>query len=300
MRYITRVFSVVKESFYGPERYARVATGRATAGITYAFFAATLGALSFSSMFILGFISLSGVDISREAVNRIYPDGLEITIKDGVASTNMQEPILISTDEVMNAFNLPANLSRVDEFGQYQNILVIDTTRELSLNDVEAYQSWAVLGNNNFYTHDSEEGITAQPLRGTPGIQVITESVAQDVIDGIRPFIVWGIPVALIVIAVSFVFFFGIFLLALAAPATLVVKLIAKLQGFSISYSGAYAVSLLAMVATTLVGSIAGFFFVDVPFILELILFCALIIINFKARAVPPPPPATVEQSKTV
>ncbi len=294
MRFIKRIGIILRESFYGPTRYARVAKGTALAGVKYAFFAATIGVVSFGTMLLIGVFAFSGVDLSRDAIDRVYPEGLEITIKDGVASTNQAEPILVRTDDMITAFNLPPNLRRVEGVSTYEHMLVIDTTRTLTLDDVEAYNAWSVLGSTAIYTHDDEGGISVQPLRGTSD-DVITEAAAIDMLESIRPIIVWGVPFVIITIGLFFVLFFGIFLLALAAPASLVVKLIARFQGFTVSYSGAYAVSLLAMVAVCTVGTIFGLLHINLPFIVDVILFCALVIANLKPRATSPEASASAE-----
>jgi Protein of unknown function (DUF1189) len=97
---------------------------------------------------------------TRTLIERLVPEELEIRIKDGVASTNVQEPyyITVSPDDFKGTF-----LEDKERTSTYdQRLLAIDTKGRAE--DFERYQSAALLTERSFVYYD-DGNIEVQSLR---------------------------------------------------------------------------------------------------------------------------------------
>lgn len=94
-------------------------------------------------------------------VNEIYPKDLEITIKDGIASSNVTEPyyVTISQDRLENVFSTSETKSQQSS---KIRLLAIDTKGKAE--DFERYQSLALLTQTSLTTY-KDNNINIYPLR---------------------------------------------------------------------------------------------------------------------------------------
>lgn len=104
----------------------------------------------------------------EEVVSEVFPEELEITIKDGKASSNVTEPyhLTVSLGTLQNIFKTK------EEVGQPQSkirILTINTRGKVE--DFERYQTIAMLTGSNLVYY-SDEGVQLQSLRSAPDMVV--------------------------------------------------------------------------------------------------------------------------------
>lgn len=94
------------------------------------------------------------------SIQEIYPDELQITIKNGIASTNVTEPYYISVrqETLENLFSLKEDDSTKSKI----RLLAIDTKGKAD--DFEQYQSLALLTQTSVVYYDNKE-IKIYPLR---------------------------------------------------------------------------------------------------------------------------------------
>lgn len=113
------------------------------------------------TMYTQGFVLAQNFETqTRTLVERLVPEELEIRIKDGVASTNVQEPyyITVSPDDFKGTF-----LEDKERTSTYdQRLLAIDTKG--SAEDFERYQSAALLTERSFVYYDDGD-IQVRSLR---------------------------------------------------------------------------------------------------------------------------------------
>jgi hypothetical protein len=203
-------------------------------------------------------------------LSHVYPEELIITITDGQASTNVEEPYAIDINQlgaIFPQYDFPEN-----PFGDYQNILVIDTAG--SVENFAEYKTMMLLTQKNLVTVDSQNKFQLFPLAEIENF-TLDRAVVDKAIELIIPYFSYVVP-----IATAFVFLYFIILL----PATkliyllflaLVLLLLGKIMSLSISYGKAYQVGLhLIVIFTILTGilSLVGVSIPPIPFFQTLIL----------------------------
>lgn len=120
-----------------------------------------LSAVTFIRLFLPAYPIIKSLDSRiNEFINEMVKDDLEITIKNGIVSTNVTEPyyLTFSQEMVDKVFNLKNNNQSLSK----ARILTIDTKAKAE--DLEKYQSLALLTQTNLiYYKDSQ--INIYPLR---------------------------------------------------------------------------------------------------------------------------------------
>jgi len=105
----------------------------------------------------------------RLSVEQIYPEELEVTIKNGIVKTNVTEPYFITIKEkdLQNLFTKPEKQEETD--AQEFRLLAIDTRGRAE--DFERYQSLALLTETSLVYY-SQEKINITPLRNIEDLTV--------------------------------------------------------------------------------------------------------------------------------
>lgn len=178
----------------------------------------------------------------------LYPDELEVTIGNGRVSTNVEEPFFIP---------LPAAWRTGENASLPENLLVIDTTKSIALEDFTLKSTFLILGKDTVGTWDEKtNGAKLYPLRDKllSGFLVVTRDeymqfithasgvVQKVLLIGIflSPFLLYG------------TYFFGY--LGYLIFGAVLVWLVAKRRGYLLSYSDAYK---------------AGMYFLPIPLVYD-------------------------------
>lgn len=225
-------------------------------------------------------------------VTALFPEELELTVKQGVVSTNVSEP-----------YTLPIPIEwRTTEADMPENLLVIDTTRTISMSDFTRHDTWFILGEQSagFYNAEKSEyriyDLTRLLGRETFTVDESTYSnfVAQashylklTILIGLclMPFILYG-------------WYFVGYLVYLILGAV-VVLLVARYREYSLSYGRAYLTGLFLLplpLGYHLLLSLFGV--MGMPFAFTLVLIIATLV-NFPKKSMPVPV-ATTEMEKGI
>ncbi len=102
-----------------------------------------------------------------------YPEGLEVTFKDGVASTNAEEPFFVK---------VPDELASSEEFKQQgaglDYLLVIATQEQFNLQTFKDYRTLALLSHDTLAYRDDHGEVRIQPLDRIPNTTITKSGVA--------------------------------------------------------------------------------------------------------------------------
>ncbi len=271
MTFFSTLAADIKHSFYGPEAYTLVAQGGRGQGVRFAFISGSVIAIMALLGTVVGFGYILKSDFIT-TVTDLYPNELVLTIKDGVASTNVNEPYVI-----------PFPSGWKQDAKEPKNLVVIDTTHSLSIDEVKAYDAGMVIGDKSFYSKD-KESIRITDISSVAKNYTLTKTIVDSYARTLHP-----VFYILLVIAPFIVFFFvtlfaGLYYLLVGLFGALLVLLITKLRGWSLSYKQAYAVALFAQMPVAIVGVLLGVLSFPSSFWLNLALFAVIVLVNFNTK----------------
>ncbi len=281
MSYLKRFWNNIKNSFYNPEFYSSLRHKR--------FWRAVLVLLGVSmiSMLVIcimltatvgGFLKSFSPD---DFVSSYYPQGVELTAKDNQFHSNVTEPFYIS---------LPKDAD--GEMEEFTNVVVIDTSDDLTLDQIEAYDAFVVVTKN---------GIAGTEENGRMRVISLKQANLGDFVINKNNAVTWAetaldfIKVAAIPLLIL-LFIFGSLLITLGHMfvllfAALVVKIIAAIKKIKMPYPNAYIVALFAIIPVLILNMIVNKF-VPVPVSINLLLFIVIVSVNLKSTHTPAVAPA--------
>jgi hypothetical protein len=233
------VFNIIKSNIYDPSFYKSLKEKPINYSIKYFFsLIVVLVLLStiITSLRILPEVN-SVLDTIKSKVVEYYPADLEISIKDGVASTNVAEPyFVVSPDSLKKTSNTPTRILPY-------NMLVIDTENDFSLATFRNDSTFALLTKDSLIYEDNRTGkVTIMPLRGVPDMTITADSIS-GFVEKIRPFVqvlIFFIPLLMFFGGIAAKSFFLIYMFF----GGFVVWCIAKVKKVDLGYWKAYQVAI--------------------------------------------------------
>lgn len=243
MNLIKRFWTNLKNSFYNPSFYSSLKNQPLKKGIKFIIALSTLYViLVAASISILILPQLKKISVS-DYVDANYPQNLEITIKDGLVKTNVEEPYTIP---------IPEN----DKAEGFKNLLTIDTTKDVSLDAVKNSGSVVYLSKDTLIINKSD-----QELRAISLSKVKDTTLNKDVVKrlgvkflhyfwlGLPLIILFGVLLGIVFIAASYLLFLVI--------GAFVPMLIAKFKHQKLTYKEAYKLSLFMVAPVIILDNIA-------------------------------------------
>ncbi len=208
-------------------------------------------------------------DVSGSIVLQ-YPEELEVTITDGVAFTNVEEPYFISR-------SILGDRTTGEVFGKknkVENVVVIDTQTPFSIDQFETYNTLILVKRDSVAIKNQMQGeITIRSLKEFSGITINKENVALWSEGAVK----WYPLVWILLILGIFVYFFTILniILPYLLLGALVIWGIAVLKSVKIGYVKAYQIGLHAItfaviIDTLLLNTLIG---IDTMWIFSLLTF---------------------------
>ena len=240
MKYINAFAQKVKDSCFKPSFYeesTKLSVGKAV----WFLFLVNLVTIVILAIPVLVSVVPELVDFTKsDFVATNYPNGLVITVEDGIASINEDSPYFI-----------PAT----DEKSEHQNFLAIDTTEGLSVEEAQAYDAYAVLMQKQVVFSKSKNETRIFSLTDTDDVLITKEKA----IAWGEMAIKWGyilfVPFTLVTIGliagVTLVYYLVLCLLLALVP-----FFVGKITKKALTYSRSYKLSLYAFVPVTLITTI--------------------------------------------
>ncbi|MFZ2303922.1 MAG: DUF1189 family protein [Minisyncoccia bacterium] len=274
------IFETFKKSIYDPVFYQNAVVTPLSDIVRYYIKFSLL--LSVAMTIYLGIaLAPQGItfvkEYAPELVKSYFPSELTIHIEKGVASVNVTEPYII---EYKNE-SWPV----LKEQG-IERMLVIDTKNDFNKKKFDEYKTFALLTRTEIVTRGNDGQITIQELGSIPDASINQEwllSWVEKTRDSLGAIVFVGIIGTFIAMLFGYLKYFIVLLLFALIP-----KLIAYLKKMPLSYSGAYKMSLYAIVpalALKTIINILGVFFIPAYF--TLLVFMLIVAINMKERDEP-------------
>jgi hypothetical protein len=239
-------FGTFKAALYSPQFYASIAQRKGSKAFGYFVLITLLYTAILGGTFWFGTVKDFDANEFVETALDVYPDDLVITIEDGTATVNKDEPFLIEAPAVWTSFF--DGLNEHSDPQEISNILVVDTQNEFSISKFQDYQTLMWLtGDSLFFIDDGEGEVSGVSLDEVDDIVLTKDNVSsfKDTALGIVKFFV---PMFM---AIGFIFIFIglgiwnlIYLLFLAVFISIVRTALDMDANYGLSYkTGLYAMT---------------------------------------------------------
>jgi len=168
-------------------------------------------------------------------ITELYPDNLEISFVGGTVSTNVEEPLVIAFPESWRTHKESA--------GMLENLLVIDTTKSIALEDFTTKKTNFILGKNTLGSWDQKKGsVSIYDLGSKAGSEsfVLTKAKYAQFITKASAIFQKSLLIGILFLPVFFYSAYWIGYLTYLLFGAGVVLVAAKMRGYKISYKNAY------------------------------------------------------------
>lgn len=264
--------SVYNPGFYKAEQHApfKQALGYYT---KLALFAALLTAIIVSIIVIPTITFFT----SSTFVNKIvgyYPEELTLSVKNGQASSNVQEPYSIP---------FPSDLGSSHNRPKHKNLIVIDTKTPFSLESFEKADTMALVTKDYIIGEKGNGQLTLQKLKTLPDV-AINRSKILSWIEFIRPWIKFIIPG--IIVATFILSFIARWILGLLASLVLsfLVWIVQMIRKVRTPFAEVYKLTLYAITLPLLLDTVL-FVIGGLPWYLYLVIYLVVFFANNKSES---------------
>lgn len=265
----------VKSSVYDPIYYSEILNMNFGGSLKYFFKLSLL--LALVGAIYLSFVSIpkvnSFISTFGDRVVEAYPAELEVRLKDGLVSTNVVEPYIIPLPK--DEFNADYNKSN------YENLIVIDTKSDLSLDKFNAYNTVVLLTKNAVLTRDKGK-ITITELKGTSDLTINRDKLVYWV-GKVTPF-VKKLPYIIPVIVFTGLFLYFAFSLFYLLFVALLVFIMGKIRKLGLSYKKSYQISLHAITLPLILSMMSWFINIKMFLFVPTIILLVVVWVNLKAK----------------
>lgn len=270
MQAIQNFFLDIKSSFWGPSFYTSIRKLPFFKVALFMFLVSLLLSVGIVGSFLIMAVPFLEELKNTDYVAMHYPEGLIVSITDGTASTNVEEPFFIPIPEVDKTEDMP-----------FDHYLVIDTRPDATVEEISGYNAMAILTADRLLFEDGTDG-RILPLKTMENVE-ITEEKAKEwagVLMGILSVIL--IPLALMLLLMIPIFITISHLVASSVGA-LAVMLIGMIRTVKLSYGEAYKTALVASVPIIIIQTVAYFFgLLTLPFFIDFLIFLAIVAANLE------------------
>ncbi len=227
-------FSTVRASVYNPAFYQELQEKPASFSWKYFFKLVFWCALLIAT--VLSIKSFPALNASVQGiegfVNTVYPPDLVVTIKDGVASSNTKEAVVIPMPQAFPVKGV-------------ENLAVINTTIPFSFEEFSKSKAFFFLAQDAFGTggsNDTQAKIEVVRLKDIPPL-TLTKAVAQSFAATAATFVRYLLPVLGMFMMILFFILLSMNLAVLLLGSWLI-QAIARMRGVVLPYARAYQVGL--------------------------------------------------------
>lgn len=280
MNYISRVADLIRRSIYDSSLYTEARTSRISRPLSVLAWISVVWALMIAIPAGIALVLFVNTNFLDKA-SGVYPSDLVVTIKDGEASANVEQPYFIDMPGKESASSSP------------QYLAVIDTRPEVTVEELTSYDAPVILTQKTLFVADeakSDNLKTAPNFTGSFRPVGLTEvkdftlsrATVDSFVDKVRPFVngfLYILPVLLFflvlgfsVLAYMFVALFGAF----------IVMLTAKLKGMSFDYGTSYVIALYASIPVALFDLLTDVLGIGNYFLLSFAVFVGILIYNLR------------------
>lgn len=280
MNYISRMAALIRRSINDPALYMEARSSRVSKPLSALAWISVVWALMIAIPAGIALVLFVNTDFLDKA-SGVYPSELVITIKNGEASANVEQPYYIDMPGKESATSSP------------QYLAVIDTRPEVTVEELTSYDAPVILTQKTLFVADeakSDSIKNAPNFTGSFRPVDLTEmkdfTLSKDTVVGfigmLRPFIngfLYVLPILLFFLVLGFSVLAYLFVALFGA---LIVMLAAKLKGLSFDYGTSYVVALYALIPVALFDLLTDVLGIGNYFLLSLAVFVGVLIYNLR------------------
>jgi len=279
-------FKNLQNSIYNPEFYKSLKNQPTKASLKYYFsfvtFISILSAIFISVFLLPKIMFLTSKETFVNAINR-FPADLEITVKDGIATSNAKEPYIVNlSQEFKKIFG--DDFKSADTAVKNNSVaLIIDTKNTYSLDSFKEYPNFILLTKTALVSKNINQGkTTINDLKDVSDLTINKASLLSWE-SSARPYVWLITPIFILGAFLVNMFIFCLYLLILFAAALLIL-LMAKLMKFEAGYAYSYRMALHAVTLPIIFEAIFMVFSFPIPrFVPTLIL---IIVVYFNLNGI--------------
>jgi hypothetical protein len=267
-------FLDLKNSFYGPSFYTLARTKSLGSAVVFLLLSALLTSFALVLVFTAIIIPTVLTVKPAEFVEQKFPAELAVTIENGKASANVEQPYILP---------IPDEDKLKDE--KFENYLVIDTRPDITVASLEGYKSVVVLTENSLYVSGDDEAGRVIPLTDADNVKIDKPFVVE-LVQGLMS-IFWIVVPILLIFAFPFVALFGVsYFLMVSLIGAVIPLVISKIRKVPMTYGEAYKTALYGTVPVMCITTAWLFFSIGpFPMFLDVLLFAFLLSFNLKPPA---------------
>jgi len=240
-------FQKLRDNIFNPAYYREVLSAPLSAGFWYYLKMCLWLTLIYTAFISVVFLP-DMINIARRATTELsqaFPDTLAIRLRNGVASVNLPEPIIIPLPPAeAKLFNLTA-----DKTGKTMtNFLVIDTREAFSTSDFGNYHSLFLL-RKDALAGDTGNGVQVNKIPADANV-IIDKNAVLSLADKVQIFIYVLAPLSVLIIYILGIAFFALSLvpiLVIAFLSWLLLLLAAKSKNVRPSFKQVFGVAMHAV-----------------------------------------------------
>lgn len=288
-----KIFKEIKSNIYDREYYKAIPSETFGKSLKYIIKLSFIAGLVSLIIFAIVSRDLPSI-IKKEVTNLVnqYPEELVVTVTNGEASTNQEEPYMIPMASGTKEF-----IDTPSPDDDYTNVLVIDTKNEFSLGKLKEYATFAMLTKEEIVVRNMDTGeIRIFPLGDIESLEINKSWLLENTSKVLK-----AMPIILIVIvpfiylAFSLFFFVGTMIANLFFA--LLIWLISRIKKLGLTYKTSYQLGLHASTVYVGLNILAMFIPIVNDFVIKTLAVILVIWINFiqkdqemSASTTPPPP----------
>lgn len=252
MSKINTFFSTLVKTFTSPAYYLDILKARFSFSLKYFlvffFLYAIVGTVITSLQIVPPVTKFLSVLPSR--IESIYPQGLEIYLKDGLLSTNVPEPYSIPISVIEKAFS--DQVLGTSTTDQIENILVIDTKDNAE--NFRDYKTVVLLTQKSLVTLNDDNSLKmysfTSDMNGT-----LTKAMVSDLISKVAPYLGYVAPLMVGAIFLGLLISTPVYYLLYLLFFAFLFWILAKITKVHLTYSKSYQLGLhLCTITATLFG----------------------------------------------
>ena len=275
------IFVKIKNAIYNPKYYSEVVQKPFSYSFKYLLVFSLFCALVFAIFVSTSFMPMISLlyEKSPQLAN-YFPQELTITIKDGKASTNVQEPYFVKMPN-----SIKDNNSVSSEYGDINNLVVINTKEKFDLDKFYSYKTLSLITSDSIVYIDKQGKVSISSLSSVKDFS-LNRGVVLGFIDTVRPYLFIIYPfVFLGIYFIGYIAIIGkMFYLLFGA---LLIWMVAKIKGMKVGYKKSYIVGMQLMTGPIIITSILAAISSKFTFIfLFSILLIISTVINLKVEKV--------------
>jgi hypothetical protein len=266
MNFLKNFWFDVKHSFYGPDIYASRLKESFWKGVYFILKFGLIMSIVLSISFLLALRPVYKELLTGNFVEKYYPnEDLQIDIKDGKVSTNVEEPYIVKAPNDLN--------KNQRDLDKKENLFVIDTSDNLVLEKINSYNSYLVLTKDSLIINQSSVRSQTMSLSFIKDL-TINENNLMDWSTKLAGVIkIASIPLMILLVLFSTLGYVLSYLFV-SIFAALIVMLVGKIFKRNLSYKESYKISLFAFGPLLVINTIALIFTVaNIPSFVSFLIF---------------------------